>query len=70
MIVEEKDDRAEQIAGFLQEGGLEPIRIKSGLDAVTWLTEAQYEDRMPCAMLLGQELPDIPILEMAAHVER
>ncbi len=70
LIVEEKDDRAEQIAGFLQEGGLEPIRIKSGLDAVTWLTEAQYEDRMPCAMLLGQELPDIPILEMAAHVRQ
>lgn len=70
LIVEEKDDHAEQIAGFLQEGGLNPICIKSGLDAVTWLTEAQYEERMPCAMLLGQELPDIPVLEMAAHVRQ
>lgn len=70
LVVENKDDRAKQIIGFLQEGNLTPIRMKNGLDAVTWLTEAQYEEHMPCAMILGQELSDIPVLEMAAHVRQ
>ena len=38
--------------------------------AVTWLTEAQYEGRMPCAMLLGEELEDMPVLNLAAHVRQ
>lgn len=70
LVVENKDDRAKQIIGFLQEGNLTPIRMENGLDAVTWLTEAQYEEHMPCAMILGQELSDIPVLEMAAHVRQ
>lgn len=70
LIVESKDDRAKQIIEFLQEGGFIPIRVENGLDAVTRLTEAQYEDHMPCAMILGQELPDIPVLEMAAHIRQ
>ena len=70
LIVESQDDRARQIAGFLQEGNFIPIRMENGLDAVTWLTEAQYEEHMPCAMILGQELADIPVLEMAAHIRQ
>ena len=46
------------------------MRITSGLEAVTWLTEAQYENRMPCALLLGQELADMPPLNAAAHVRQ
>ena len=38
--------------------------------SVTWLTEAQYEERLPCALLLGQELEDMPVLEVAAHVRQ
>lgn len=70
LVVENKDDRAKQIISFLQESGLTPIRMESGLDAVTWLTEAQYEEHMPCAMILGQELSDIPVLEIAAHIRQ
>jgi len=70
LIIENKENIAKQIISFLQEGGLVPIRLESGLDAVTWLTEAQYEGHMPCAMILGQELPDIPVLEMAAHIRQ
>ena len=40
------------------------------MDAVTYLTEARYEERMPCAMLLGQELEDMPVLDVAAHVRQ
>ncbi len=54
----------------LAESGLEPVCITAGLEAVTYLTEAQYEGRMPCAMLLGQELSDMPPLELAAHVRQ
>ncbi len=68
LITESRDSRAEQIAGFLEEEGLVPVRVNTGLSAVTWLTEAQYEDRMPCAMLLGQELDDMPVLDLASHV--
>ena len=37
---------------------------------VTWLTEAQYENRMPCALLVGQELNDMSALNMASHVRQ
>lgn len=68
LVTESRDGRAEQIAGYLEEEGLIPVRVKTGLSAVTWLTEAQYEERMPCAMLLGQELDDMPVLDLASHV--
>ncbi len=70
LLVESQRDRAEQIIGYLKEGGLEPVHKEKGLDAVTWLTEEQYEHKMPCAMLLGQELADMPVLELAAHVRQ
>ncbi len=35
-----------------------------------WLTEAQYEGHMPCAMLVGEELADMPVLNLASHVRQ
>lgn len=70
LIAEDRDDRAEQISGYLEEAGLRPVRTRSGLETVTRLTEAQYENHMPCAMLLGQELEDMPVLELASHVRQ
>lgn len=70
ILAERRDDRAEQIGGYLEEGGLTPIRTRSGLEAVTRLTEAQYEEHMPCALLLGQELEDMSTLELAVHVRQ
>ncbi len=70
LVAESLSSRAGQIAKFLQEGGLVPIQASSGLEAVTLLTEAQYEGRMPCALLLGQELQDMPVLDVAAHVRQ
>lgn len=70
LVVESKEGRGEQIAEYLKEGGLTPILISNGLTAVTRLTEKQYEERMPCAMLLGQETDDMPVLELAAHVRQ
>ena len=70
LVAECRDGRAEQIIGCLRERGLRPVRMTAGMEAVTYLTEAQYEDRMPCAMLLGQELSDMPVLEVAAHVRQ
>ncbi|MDE6219601.1 MAG: response regulator, partial [Lachnospiraceae bacterium] len=68
LIAESADAKAQQIAAYLKDGGMESVHVKNGMDAVTWLTEAQYEDRMPCALLLGQELSDMSALDMAAHV--
>ncbi len=70
LVAEGRDGPAERIMEFLRQGGLEPVRMASGLAAVTWLTEAQYEGRMPCALLLGQELADMPVLDVAAHVRQ
>lgn len=70
LIVESREDRAQQMGDYLKEGGLVPVYQKSGSKAVTWLTEAQYEERMPCAMLMGGELPDMPILNLASHVRQ
>ncbi|MCI8389848.1 MAG: response regulator [Roseburia sp.] len=70
LIAEALTERADQIAGYLREAGLEPVTVAYGLKAVTMLTEAQYEKNMPCALLLGQKLADIPALEVAAHVRQ
>lgn len=70
LLVESQDSRTNQIITYLKEGGLIPVHIKTGLNAVTWLTERQYENHMPCAMLLGQKLEDMPVLELASHVRQ
>lgn len=68
LLAEKTQERAEQLTACLKENDIETVHVKSGIDAVTRLTEAQYEDHMPCALLLGQELNDMPVLELASHV--
>ncbi len=68
LIAESMDDRAQQIADYIRDGGMNAVHLHNGMDAVTWLTEAQYENRMPCALLLGQELNDMSALDVAVHV--
>ncbi len=70
LMAESRDTRVRQIEEYLKECGLTLVQVRSGLEAVTWLTEAQYENHMPCAMLLGQELSDMPVLELASHVRQ
>lgn len=70
LIAGNRLDKNRQLSEYLVESGLAPVCITSGLEAVTYLTEAQYEGHMPCAMLLGQELADMPSLELAVHVRQ
>lgn len=70
LMAECRDDRVAQITTYLEEEGLRLVRTRSGLETVTKLTEAQYENNMPCALLLGQELEDMSALELASHVRQ
>ncbi|MDE7185764.1 MAG: response regulator [Lachnospiraceae bacterium] len=70
LIAETLDSRAQQLTEYLQDGGMTAVHLKNGTEVVTWLTEAQYENRMPCALLVGQELSDMSALNMAAHVRQ
>lgn len=70
LVVESRSYRADKITEYLKEDGLNPICIENGLDAVTQLTECKYEDRMPCAMLLGQGINGMSMLELASHVRQ
>ena len=70
LIAESREKEARQIEEFLREEAVTPVRVKSGRSAVTWLTQEQPEHRMPCAMLLGQELEDMPALDLASHVRQ
>lgn len=70
LIAEQRKERAGQMARYLRESGLASVHMENGAKAVTWLTEAQYEGHMPCAMLLGEELEDMPVLNLAAHVRQ
>ncbi len=70
LVVEGNQDRARQISSYLQEGGLAPIHWESGSQALTWLTEAQFEGHMPCGMLLGEGISDVPVLNLASHVRQ
>ena len=70
LVAEPRDDRAGQVMTYLRDAGLEPIRLTHGVEAVTRLTEAQYENNMPCALLLGRELADMSPLDAATHVRQ
>ena len=70
LVAESQAARARQMMDYLRQAGLEGVHVSAGLDAVTWLTEAQYENRLPCALLLGQALTDMPVLDVAAHVRQ
>lgn len=70
LVAESREDRAEQIAEYLKEAGMVPVGQSTGAEAVTWLTEAHYEERMPCAMLVGDELPDMPAFNLVSHVRQ
>ena len=70
LIAESREKEARQIEEFLREEAVTPVRVKSGRSAVTWLTQAQTADRMPCAMVLEQELADMPALDLASHVRQ
>ena len=70
LVAEGQDRLAQQIAGYLSRAGLVPVLLDSGRETVTWLTEAQYEEQMPCALLLGSELADMSSLGLAAHVRQ
>lgn len=70
LVAEGRKDRAEQIARYLKGAGLVPVCLSTGAQAVTWLTEAHFEERMPCAMLIGEELADTPVLNLVSHVRQ
>ena len=70
LVAEGLPGRANQIMNCLRSAGLAPVCLTTGIGAVTRLTEAQFEDHMPCALLLGQELADMPPLDMASHARQ
>ncbi len=70
LVVESRAYRVKQMTQFLSEGGLNPVCVENGLDAVTLLTRNKYEDKMPCAMLLGQQIAGMTMLELASHVRQ
>ncbi|MCM1299650.1 MAG: response regulator [Firmicutes bacterium] len=70
LIVEGKSYHLTQMTEYLKEGGLNPVCVENGLEAVTLLTESQYENNMPCALLLGQEIDGMTMLELASHVRQ
>ena len=70
LVAECNGERAAAITDCLKASGLRPLHIKSGMETVTLLTEAEYEDHMPCAVFIGQELSDMPVLELASHVRQ
>jgi len=70
LVAESRDSLAGQLVSCLREAGLEPVRKDVGMDVVAWMTEAKYEEKMPCALILGQELEDMPVLEVASHVRQ
>lgn len=70
LVAEDADDRAEQICAYLAESGMTAVHLGSGMETVKWLTEAQYENRMPCALLLGYELADMTAFDIASHVRK
>ena len=70
LVAERHGEQVRRIAGCLTRAGLVPVCLSTGIEAVTRLTEAQFEDHMPCALLLGQELEDMSPLDLAAHARQ
>lgn len=70
LIAESDVNRAGQLDTYLTDSGVKAVHLQSGIETVRWLTEAQYENRMPCALLLGYELADMTAFDIASHVRK
>ena len=70
LVAESEDKSAHQISEYLSRAGLIPVHLESGRKIVTRLTQAQFEEQMPCALLLGHKLADMSPLGLAAHVRQ
>jgi signal transduction histidine kinase/CheY-like chemotaxis protein len=70
LIAGANTERRQLVVSYLREAGLEPIAVDSGTDAVMQLTTAQYENRMPCAFIVGETLSDLPMFEVTSHVRQ
>lgn len=68
LVVDPDSEQAEQVCRYLREGCVEPVTLSSGVEAVTWITQAQFEDRPPYAVLLGLSMGESAVLDLAAHI--
>ena len=44
------EERNGQLSAYLNEEGMKPVCVQAGLEAVTYLTEAQYEGHSPISI--------------------
>ncbi len=70
LVVEIDKERSEQIAEYLKEAQLVPLLVATGLEAITTLTQCCYEGNMPCAMLIGQEIGSMSVMDLAVHIRQ
>jgi signal transduction histidine kinase/DNA-binding response OmpR family regulator len=68
LVLDDQQERREQLSSILEAGGMKCVAKDNGIDAVMWLTEAQYEDQPPCAMIVGESLTFMTMLDVVAHV--
>lgn len=70
LIAENTGAHVRQLISYLTDSGIKTVFFETGVETVKWLTEAQYENRMPCALLLGYELADMTAFDLASHVRK
>jgi len=68
LVVDPDVEQSAQVCQYLRQGNVEPVALTSGIDAVTWITQAQFEDRPPNAVLLGVGMGENAVLDLAAHL--
>ncbi len=68
LVVEPDPKRSAALVEHVEQGEGQAVTLSSGMQAVTWLTHAQFEGRSPDAVLLGSGLTETAAMDLASHL--
>ncbi len=67
LVVEHEPAQAATVMDYLAKGGGEAVELSSS-EAISWITQAQFEGKNPDAVLLGDHMNENSIFDLASHL--
>ncbi len=68
LVVEADPGQTELIQRYVAEAGGAPVCVDSDTRAIRWITQAQFEERIPDIVLLGGHMSEGAVLDLAAYL--
>jgi len=68
LVVEHEKAQAATVVDYLTQGGAKAVEIPFADEAISWITQAQFEGNQPDAVLLGDAMSENSLLSFSAHL--